>query len=154
MTIERVRSFLAQHAADAEMIELDRPSETGWLSARLAIAPAQIAKSLVLRIADRYVLLMTCGDARLDNSKAKAVFQGKVRFLGAEEATVLTGHAPGGMCPFGLVSPLPVYCDVRLKRFDIVVTGGGATHSAVRIDPLRMAEITSAEWVDVCEPPP
>jgi prolyl-tRNA editing enzyme YbaK/EbsC (Cys-tRNA(Pro) deacylase) len=153
MTIESVRTFLAQHAPDIAVIDLDRPSETGWLSEKLGILPAQIAKSLVLRLADRHVLLMACGDARLDNTKAKAVFNGKARFVAADEATVLTGHVPGGMCPFGLVSPLPIYCDVLLKRFDVVVTGGGATHSAVKIDPLRMAAITGAEWVDVCEPP-
>jgi prolyl-tRNA editing enzyme YbaK/EbsC (Cys-tRNA(Pro) deacylase) len=153
MTIESVRTFLAQHGADAAMIDLDRASETGWLSEKLTVAPAQIAKSLVLRVADRHVLLMACGDARLDNNKAKAVFRGRVRFVPAEEAAVLTGHMPGGICPFGLILPLPIYCDVLLKRFDIVVTGGGATHSAVKIDPLRMAEITGAEWVDVCEPP-
>ena len=153
MTVESVRAFLAQHAAEAAMIDLDRPSATGWLSQRLDILPAQIAKSLVLRVADRHVLLMACGDTRLDNNKAKAVFQGKPRFVPAEQAAVLTGHAPGGMCPFGMASPLPVYCDVLLKRFDIVVTGGGATHSAVKIDPLRMADITGAQWVDVCEPP-
>jgi len=153
MTIESVRAFLSEHAPDVAVIDLDRPSETGWLSEKLGILPAQIAKSLVLRLADRHVLLMACGDARLDNTKAKVVFNGKARFVAAEEAAVLTGHVPGGMCPFGLVSPLPVYCDVLLKRFDVVVTGGGATHSAVEIDPLRMAAITGAEWVDVCEPP-
>jgi prolyl-tRNA editing enzyme YbaK/EbsC (Cys-tRNA(Pro) deacylase) len=75
----------------------------------------------------------------------------QARFVAAEEAAVLTGHAPGGMCPFGLISSLPIYCDLQVKRFDVVVTGGGATHSAVIIDPLRMAAITGAEWVDVCD---
>jgi prolyl-tRNA editing enzyme YbaK/EbsC (Cys-tRNA(Pro) deacylase) len=153
MTIESVRTFLAQHAPGIGVVDLDRASETTWLSQSLGMLPAQIAKSLLLRVADRHVLLMACGDARVDNNKAKAVFNGKVRFVPAEEAAILTGHVPGGMCPFGLVSPLPVYCDVLLKRFDIVVTGGGATHSAVKIDPARLAAITGAEWVDVCEPP-
>ncbi len=152
MTAESVRRFLSEHAPGVAVIDLDRPSETGWLSEKLGILPAQIAKSLVLRLADRNVLLMACGDARLDNNKAKTVFNGKVRLMAADEAAVLTGHVPGGMCPFGLVSPLPIYCDILLKRFDVVVTGGGATHSAVKIDPLRMAVITGAEWVDVCEP--
>lgn len=153
MSIESVRGFLAPHPADAQVLDLDRPSETNWLSAMLGIQPAQIAKSLMLRIADRHMLLMACGDARLDNAKAKAAFNGKARFVSAEEAAALTGHVPGGLCPFGLSSPLPIYCDVLLKRFDVVVTGGGAPHSAVRINPLRMAELTGATWVDVCETP-
>jgi prolyl-tRNA editing enzyme YbaK/EbsC (Cys-tRNA(Pro) deacylase) len=104
-----------------------------------------------LRVSDQHVLLIACGDARLDNNKARAIFNGRLRFVAAEDAAVLTGHLPGGMCPFGLVSPLPIYCDAPLKRFAVVVTGGGATHIAVKIDPLRMAAITGAEWVDVCD---
>ena len=38
-----------------------------------------------------------------------------------------------------------------MKAFDIVVPAAGSTHSAVRIAPERMAQLTSAEWVDVCE---
>jgi prolyl-tRNA editing enzyme YbaK/EbsC (Cys-tRNA(Pro) deacylase) len=152
MSVESVRAFLAQHAPDVVVIDLDRPSETSWLSAALRVEPAQIAKSLVLAVADRqHVIVMACGDARVDNTKAKVVFGGRARFVAAEEAAVLTGHVPGGMCPFGLISSLPIYCDLQLKRFDVVVTGGGATHSAVIIDPLRMAAITGAEWVDVCD---
>ena len=152
MSIESVRAFLAQHAPDVAVKDLDRPSETNWLSAALGVEPAQIAKSLVLAVVGRDVfMVMACGDARVDKNKAKAVFGGKARFVPAEEAAVLTGHVPGGMCPFGLISSLPIYCDVQLKRFDVVVTGGGATHSAVMIDPLRMAAVTGADWVDVCE---
>lgn len=125
MSIESVRGFLAEHSADAEVLDLDRPSETTWLSTMLGIQPAQIAKSLMLRVTDQYILLMACGDARLDNAKAKAAFTGKARFVPTDEAAALTGHVPGGLCPFGLVSALPIYCDVLLKRFDVVVTGGG-----------------------------
>jgi prolyl-tRNA editing enzyme YbaK/EbsC (Cys-tRNA(Pro) deacylase) len=151
MSIESVRTFLAQHGPDVVVIDLDRPSETNWLAATIGVEPAQIAKSLILRVAGRHdVMLMACGDARVDNNKAKVVFGGKARFVAAEEAAVLTGHVPGGICPFGLKSPLPIYCDLQLKRFNVVVTGGGSTHSAVKIDPLRLAAITGAEWVDVC----
>jgi prolyl-tRNA editing enzyme YbaK/EbsC (Cys-tRNA(Pro) deacylase) len=60
----------------------------------------------------------------------------------------------GGVCPFGLVSPLAVYCDVSLKAFDIVAPAAGSTNSALKIAPGRIAEITGAQWVDVCQPPP
>ncbi|MBV8927256.1 MAG: YbaK/EbsC family protein, partial [Bradyrhizobium sp.] len=56
-----------------------------------------------------------------------------------------------GVCPFGLKTPLPVYCDISMKPFDVVVPAAGSIHSAVRISPDRMAKLTSAEWVDVCE---
>ena len=70
-----------------------------------------------------------------------------------KEAAAITGHPVGGVCPFGLKAPLPVYCDVSLKAFDVVVPAAGSTHSAVRITPQRMAELTNAEWVDVCQAP-
>jgi prolyl-tRNA editing enzyme YbaK/EbsC (Cys-tRNA(Pro) deacylase) len=71
--------------------------------------------------------------------------------LGAEEVVDITGHPVGGVCPFGLKTPLPVYCDISLQAFDVVVPAAGSTNSAVRIPPRRMAELTAAEWVDVCQ---
>ena len=71
--------------------------------------------------------------------------------FGLDEVAEITGHEVGGVCPFGLKAPLPVYCDVSLKAFDEVVPAAGSTHSAVRITPLRMAALVEAEWIDVCE---
>jgi prolyl-tRNA editing enzyme YbaK/EbsC (Cys-tRNA(Pro) deacylase) len=34
-----------------------------------------------------------------------------------------------------------------------VVPAAGSIHAAVRIDPLRMAELVRADWVDVCQEP-
>jgi prolyl-tRNA editing enzyme YbaK/EbsC (Cys-tRNA(Pro) deacylase) len=153
MSIETVRAFLEQYAKDIEVAELERGSETKALSAAWNIKPAQIAKALTLKVGDRTVLLMACGDARLDNKKIKAVLGGKARMVAPEEAAAITGHPVGGVCPFGLATALPIYCDVLLRRFDVVVTGGGSTHSAIRISPSRMASLVGAEWVDVCEVP-
>ena len=89
----------------------------------------------------------------MDNKKVKALFGGKPKMLGLDEVAEITGHEVGGVCPFGLKTPLPVYCDVSLKAFDVVVPAAGSTHSAVKITPARLAELTSAEWVDVCEHP-
>jgi prolyl-tRNA editing enzyme YbaK/EbsC (Cys-tRNA(Pro) deacylase) len=91
------------------------------------------------------------GDARLDNAKTKAEFGGRPRMLDAEAALALTGHPVGGVCPFGLATPLPVYCDVMLQAYGEVVLGAGATHAALRIEPRRMATLAGAQWVDVCE---
>ena len=97
------------------------------------------------------MLIVASGTARIDNKKVKALFGGKPKMLGVHEVAEITGHDVGGVCPFGLKTPLPVYCDVSLKAFDEVVPAAGSTHSAVRIAPSRMAELTAAEWVDVCE---
>src|SRR5947209_1140995 len=120
MSLESVRAFLAEKAPDIEIVDLDRSSETHSLAAAWQIQPAQIAKTLTLRVGDRNLLLVACGDSRLDNKKVKAALGGKPRMLPAEEAAVVTGHPVGGVCPFGLATPLPIYCDILLRRYDIV----------------------------------
>ena len=70
--------------------------------------------------------------------------------LSAAEVVELTGHPVGGVCPFGLASPLPIYLDASLREFDDVLPAAGAVHSAVRISPAQLAEVTQGQWVDVC----
>ncbi len=151
MSLESVRSFLAQKAPDIAILELpDSTATVAMAAAGHGVEPSQIAKTLALVVGGRSLLVVTSGDARLDNQKAKTVFGGKVRMMNTEEVERVTGHPVGGVCPFGLASPLPVYCDINLKGFDEVVPAAGSPHSAVRINPLRMAEIIQADWVDVC----
>lgn len=139
MTVEAVRAFLSAHAPDLEVVELEASTATVEMAARgHGVAPAQIAKTLSLRIKDRVVLIVTAGDARLNNRKIKDLLGGKPRMLSADEVVALTGHPVGGVCPFGLATPLPVYCDVSLKAFDDVVPAAGSINSAVRIAPERM----------------
>jgi prolyl-tRNA editing enzyme YbaK/EbsC (Cys-tRNA(Pro) deacylase) len=152
MTVEAVRAFFAAHAPEIEIIELGDSTATVELAAKgHGVQPAQIAKTLSLRIKERTLLVVTSGAARLNNRKIKDVLGGKPRMLSADEVVAVTGHPVGGVCPFGLATPLPIYCDLSLKAFDEVVPAAGSTHSALRIAPQRMAELVKAEWVDVCD---
>ena len=139
MSVESVRAFLASAAPDVEIVELPASSQTHTLSAAWGIRAAQIAKTLALSVGGRAVLAVVCGDSRLDNKKVKAVLGGKATMLAPEEAATITGHVLGGVCPFGLATPMPIYCDVKLRAFDEVVPGAGSTHTALRIAPDRMA---------------
>jgi prolyl-tRNA editing enzyme YbaK/EbsC (Cys-tRNA(Pro) deacylase) len=152
MSLESVRAFFAEKAPDIKVIESEQSSATVTLAAvAYGVEPARIAKTLSLRVGERVVLIVTSGTSRMDNKKVKVLFGGKPKMLGLEEVAEITGHEVGGVCPFGLKTPLAIYCDVSMKAFDIVVPAAGSTHSAVRIAPERMAQLTSAEWVDVCE---
>lgn len=152
MSLESVRAFFAEKAPDITVMESPISSATVPLAAEAyGVEPGRIAKTLSLRIGERVILIVAAGTSRMDNKKVKAQFGGKPKMLGLEEVAEITGHEVGGVCPFGLKSPLPIYCDVSLKAFDIVVPAAGSTHSAVRITPERLAELTAAEWIDVCE---
>jgi prolyl-tRNA editing enzyme YbaK/EbsC (Cys-tRNA(Pro) deacylase) len=155
MSIQSVRDFFAEKAPDIPVIESPISSATVPLAAEAyGVEPGRIAKTLSLRIGERVILIVASGTSRMDNKKVKAQFGGKPKMLGLEEVAEITGHEVGGVCPFGLKAPLPIYCDVSLKAFDIVVPAAGSTHSAVRIAPDRLAELVGAEWVDVCEHKP
>lgn len=154
MSLDSVRRHLSEAASDLEVLETPESSATVELAAAAhGVQPAQIAKTLSFRLKDDVFLLVARGDARLDNKKAKVAFGGKVKMLRLEEVEDITGHPVGGVCPFGLANPLKVYCDVSLKDFDEVIPAAGATNAAVRISPDRMADITDATWVDVCQDP-
>ena len=115
------------------------------------MAPGQIAKTLAFRIGEQNLLIVARGDARLDNRKMREAFGSKARMLDAESVVRLTSHPIGGVCPFGLAEPLPVYCDRSLLAFIEVLPAAGSIDSAVRISPQRLAELVDAQWVDVCQ---
>ena len=151
MSLQSVRQFFAEHAPDIEIIELNQSTATVALAAAAHnVEPGQIAKTLSLKIKDKIVLIVARGDARLDNKKLKEPFGAKARMLSSDEVVTWTGHPVGGVCPFGLENPLAVYCDVSLRHYQEVLPAAGAIHSAVRIEPERMAQLTDATWVDVC----
>ena len=152
MSLESVRQFFAEHAPEIEIIELAESTATVGMAARAhGVTPGEIAKTLSLKVKNDVVLIVTRGDARLANRKLKAALGAKARMLSVDEVINWTGHPVGGVCPFGLENPLTVYCDVSLRSFEEVLPAAGAIHSAVRITPHLMAELTNARWIDVCE---
>jgi prolyl-tRNA editing enzyme YbaK/EbsC (Cys-tRNA(Pro) deacylase) len=151
MSLQSVRDFFASRRLDVSIIELDVSTATVARAAQAhGVEPGRIAKTLAFRLADRrVVIVVTSGDTRIDNRKFKGTF-GKGKMLGPEEVATVTGHPVGGVCPFGLAQPLPVYLDRSLQKYDEVWPAAGATHSAVRISPAQMAAVTNGEGVDVC----
>ncbi|HWT63291.1 MAG TPA: YbaK/EbsC family protein [Ochrobactrum sp.] len=152
MSLESVKAFFADKAPEIEVIELPTSTATVALAAEAhGVEPGQIAKTLSFSAKDQTILIVTRGDARIDNRKFKDRFGTKPRMLDAESVLNETSHPVGGVCPFGLPNALPVYCDLSLKSFEVVVPAAGATNSAVRITPQKIAELVSAEWIDVCQ---
>ena len=154
MSLESVRQWLAGHAPDLQLIEVAQSTATVDTAARaLGVEPARIAKTLAVRAGEQVCLLVTRGDARLDNAKSKAEFGSRPRMLGAEETLEVTGHPVGGVCPFGLATALPVYLDVSLQPFDIVYPAAGSLNTSVKVTPQRLFDLVATRWVDLCRLP-
>lgn len=152
MSLESVRDFFAARQLAVDIIELEVSTATVALAAEAhGVEPGRIAKTLAFRLGSgEAIVLVARGDARIDNRKFKEAF-GKGKMLPADEVVALTGHPVGGVCPFGLAQPLPVYLDQSLQAYDEVLPAAGAVHSAVRISPQQLAQVTEGRWVDVCQ---
>lgn len=151
MSLDSVRAWFAQNAPGIEVLVTETSSATVAEAANTHnVEPGQIGKTICVRAGDRAMLIVTSGASRLDNKKFKIAFGTRPRMVVAEEVLALTGHPVGGVCPFGLATPLPVYCDVSLKQFDVVVPAAGAGNAAVKIPVARMVELTKAQWIEVC----
>lgn len=154
MSLDTVRTDLAARAPDLAVIVTTDSTATVQLAAEVhGVEPGQIAKTLCIRVNGEEVLLVTRGDARLDNQKSKAAFGGRPRMLGAEDVLRLTSHQVGGVCPFGLPAPLPIFLDTSLKIYDLVIPAAGDTHSSVKLSVDRLADLCGSKWVDACQLP-
>lgn len=151
MSLASVRAFFAQHQLDVPIIDLPVSTATVALAAQAhGVEPGRIAKTLAFRLNQgQVILLVASGDARIDNRLFKDRF-GRGKMLPPQEVAALTGHPVGGVCPFGLAQPLPVYLDKTLLAYDEMLPAAGSITSAVRISPTLMAQVTQGEWVDVC----
>jgi prolyl-tRNA editing enzyme YbaK/EbsC (Cys-tRNA(Pro) deacylase) len=154
MSAESVRAWLAEHAPDLSYIEAEGSTATVDTAAQtLGVEPGQIAKTLAVRAGDHLFLLVARGDARLDNRKCKDEFGARPRMLGPEETLEVTGHPVGGVCPFGLNQPLPIYFDETLKAFDLVYPAGGSRNTSVEVPTERLFDLVGERWVNLCRLP-
>jgi prolyl-tRNA editing enzyme YbaK/EbsC (Cys-tRNA(Pro) deacylase) len=154
MSADSVRAWIAENAPDLPIIEVEGTTATVATAAEsLSVEPGRIAKTLAVRAGEQIFLVVARGDARLDNRKCKDELGARPRMLGPEETLELTGHQVGGVCPFGLKIPLPVYLDVSLKAFDTVYPAGGSLNTSVEVGVGRLFELVGDRWVDLCRMP-
>ena len=152
MSVKSVKKFFIENGLEDPVFELEGCGATVELASKtLGIEPALIAKTLSFRLKDRDILIVTKGDARIDNRKYKDFFKTKAKMLDHDEVAEITGHPVGGVCPFGLLSPMGIYIDVSLKKYEYVYPAAGSAFTALKIQPLKMQELTQAEFVDVCK---
>ena len=153
MAIEQVREHLKKWSRENDILEFEISSATVELAAKaVGVEPARIAKTLTVRDGESAMLIVVAGDAKIDNSKFKNTFGFKARMLTADEVLVYTGHAVGGVCPFGVEKPSRIMLDVSLKRFDHVYPACGNIYSSIKVTPDDMSAYSDAHgWVDVCK---
>ena len=153
MSKEAAWQFLQSKGLEERIQYFDVSSATVELAAAaLGVEPARIAKTISLYDGESAMLILAAGDAKIDNHKFKEAFGFKPKMLAPEDVLRFTGHAIGGVCPFGIPEPLRVFLDRSLERFDVVYPAAGTDNSAVRLTPSElMGAADAAGWVDVCK---
>ncbi len=153
MSIERVIEYFKSKGMEQKIMEFEVSSATVALAAEaLHCEERRIAKTLSFHVGERVVLIVTAGDAKIDNATYKARFETKAKMLAYEEAGPLVGHSVGGVCPFAVNKGVEVYLDVSLKRFDTVFPACGSANSAIELTLEELEEYSGfVDWVDVCK---
>ncbi|MBR2520862.1 MAG: YbaK/EbsC family protein [Oscillospiraceae bacterium] len=152
MAIEKVKAYFSEYGIADRIMEFDVSSATVELAAKaLGCEPCRIAKTLSFMVDGRAILIVTAGDAKIDNPKYKARFGTKAKMLTPDEAETMVGHAVGGVCPFGINEGVAVYLDDSLKRFMTVFPACGSGNSAIELSIDELEKYSGCvSWVDVC----
>ena len=153
MSIEKVKLHFRSFNREHDVQEFATSSATVQLAAdAIGVIPARIAKTLSFRgEKDQAILIVTSGDAKVDNKKFRQAIGFKARMLTPQEVLDQTGHEIGGVCPFGLTNKLPVYLDLSMKRFSTLYPACGSTNSAIELTCDELFQFADGqEWVDVC----
>ena len=153
MSFEKAKAYLTDKGYGDRVIETEESSATVQEAAdALGVEPARIAKTLSFVTPAGPILILAEGTARVDNRKYKDTFFTKAKMIPFEEVEPLTGHALGGVCPFGINDGVLVYLDESLRKFDVVYPAAGNGQSAVRLTVEELYEVSNAEgWVNVCK---
>ncbi|WP_040209017.1 YbaK/EbsC family protein [Neobacillus jeddahensis] len=154
MSFESVKTHFKQWNRETDILEFATSSATvEEAAATIGVIPARIAKTLSFRGSEETaMLIVAAGDAKIDNKKFRQKFGFKARMLTPDEVLEQTGHAIGGVCPFGLKNDLPVFLDVSMERFVTLFPACGSKNSAIELTKEELVTYSFAkEWVDVCK---
>ena len=152
MSLEKAKKYLEEKGYADHVIELEESSATVQLAAEaLSVEPGMIAKTMSFLTEDGPILILTEGTAKIANRKYKDYFHEKAKMIPFEVEDYI-GHAPGGVCPFGIKDGVKVYLDESLKKYDTVHPAAGDNHSAVKLTIEELEEVAGAcGWIDVCK---
>lgn len=156
MSVECVKEYLKQFNKENDIVEHNMSSATVELAAQaVGVIPARIAKTLSFKNkeGDSGILIVTAGDAKIDNKKFKSEFGFKSKMLTPEEVLEYVGHEIGGVCPFALKrEDVAVYLDVSMKRFNSIFPAAGSSNSSIELTCDELEKLSNAiKWVDICK---
>lgn len=153
MSLKTVIEYFSEYNMDHRVMVLENSTATVEEAAQAhGVDPDQIGKTLSFKLKEKPILIVVAGKAKIDNKKYKGHFSKKAKMLNKDEALEHTGHAVGGVCPFGLKNPIDVFLDVSLKKHTEVIPAAGDRFSSIKLTIKELEKYSNCkEWVDVCK---
>ena len=112
---------------------------------------SQIAKSLVFhrRQSDAPLLVIASGTNRVNSEAVSALIGERITLATAEFVRARTGFSIGGVPPVGHASPMDVFIDEDLRRYDEIWAAAGTSHAVFRLTPSDLEALTGGRVVRV-----
>ena len=153
MSFIKAKEYLKKFNLEDRIMEFDVSSATVREAANaLGCSEGEIAKTLSFLVGDKPILIVTAGDAKVDNSKYKKEFSTKAKMIAFDEVEKIIGHSVGGVCPFGINENVEVYLDESLKQYEIIYPACGSSNSAVKLTVNDLETASNyLKWVDDCK---
>ncbi|MGF1619819.1 MAG: YbaK/EbsC family protein [Rhodomicrobiaceae bacterium] len=132
-----------------EMAESTRTAEEAATACGCGVA--QIVKSLVFRgkeTGNAYLMLVS-GPNRLNEKGVAAVVGEALVRPDATYVRDVTGFAIGGIPPFGHTSPMTVFIDEDLLKFETVWAAAGTPRAVFEVAPGALADAVRGEIMKV-----
>ena len=149
-TARRVQTLLG---SEYQVVEFEHSTRSAADAAKaIGCKVRQIAKSLVFRQADDCpVLIIACGDKRVDEQKAAAVIGDVLYPADANFVKSNSGYSIGGVAPVGHRVPPIVILDHHLENLDIIWAAAGTPNAVFCLTPKQLAVLTHGAFQDIAE---
>lgn len=122
-------------------------------ASELGVDPGIVFKTLVTRgDANAFYVFVIPVAESLDLKKAAKVSGNKrIEMIHVKEILDITGYIRGGCSPIGMKKSYPTFIDETAQLYDEIYFSAGKRGVQIILDPLKLAEIISAEFADITE---
>ena len=144
--------FLKQQKIPYEAREYDHKVKGAEYAAEALGWPVEaMAKTLVAALSDgSFVQCLLPGGVELSLKKLARLAGAKsARMATPEEAEKLTGYLVGGISPFGVRKPVPVWIHESLLGFEAIGVNGGRRGLIVFLGPVAVRDALKAHVADL-----
>lgn len=149
---QRVRDEARRLGLDATIMEMAASTRTAPdAAAACGCEVAQIVKSLVFRGAEsgKPYLMLVSGSNRLNETGVAAILGEALTRPDADYVREVTGFAIGGVPPFAHASPMQVFIDEDLVRFETVWAAAGTPRAVFAVSPSALVKALGAKVIKV-----